>query len=88
MLLINKISLGDFLSYKEEHINCLIHNSNNGYISEIFVFIDGDSKDLPKHPKIKYFVKKYDEYQLLEISKKYTSRNKIIWSKKLVSMKI
>ena len=82
MLLINKISLGDFLSYKEEHINCLIHNSNNGYISEIFVFIDGDSKDLPKHPKIKYFVKKYEEYQLLEISKKYTSRNKIIWSKK------
>jgi GR25 family glycosyltransferase involved in LPS biosynthesis len=82
MLLINKISLGDFLSYKQEHINCLIHNSNNGYISEIFVFIDGETKDLPKHPKIKYFVKKYDEYQLLEISKKYTSQSKIIWSKK------
>lgn len=82
MLLINKISFGDFLSYKQEHINCLIHNSNNGYISEIFVFIDGDNKDLPKHPKIKYFVKKYDEYQLLEISKKYTSQSKIIWSKK------
>lgn len=82
MLLINKISLGDFLSYKEEHINCLIHNSNNGYISEIFVFIDGNNKDLPVHPKIKYFVKKYDDFQIIEISKKYTTRNKIIWSKK------
>ena len=83
MLLINKISLGDFINYKEEHINCLTHNSNNGYISEIFVFIDGNHKDLPKHPKIKYFTKKQiDEYQILDISKKYTTREKIIWSKK------
>lgn len=83
MLLINKISIGDFINYKDEHINCLTHNSNNGYISEIFIFIDGDHKELPRHPKIKYFTKKHiDEYQILELSKKYTSRNKIIWSKK------
>ena len=70
MLLIQKISLSDFLNYKEEYVNCLISNSNNDYITEIFVFMDGVNPDLPKSNKIKYFVRKsHNDNELIEYSK-------------------
>ena len=83
MLLVNKISLEDFINYKQEHLNCLDHNLNNPYISEIFIFIDGGHKELPKHPKIRYFTQKYnEESQLLVLSQKLSMSKKIIWVKK------
>lgn len=81
MLLISKILLSDFLSYNKDYIECLNHNVNNNYISEIFVFIDDIDKQLPKHKKIKYFKSKnLTDLDIIEYSKRQSNQNKIIWT--------
>jgi len=80
MLLITKISLGNFLSYKNEYINCLLHNANNDCLSNIFVFIDGHDKDFPKHNKIKYqFKRNSNDYNLIDFCRRQSQDYKIIW---------
>ena len=80
MILITKISLGNFISYKNEYINCLLHNANNDCLSNIFVFIDGYDKDFPKHNKIKYqFKRNSNDYNLIDFCRKQSQDYKIIW---------
>lgn len=82
MLLVTKISLGEFLNYKEEYNKCLTHNVNNKYISNIFVFINGHNNDFPKHKKINYFFKKeFEQNSIIEFCKKKSTEDKIIFCK-------
>lgn len=80
MLMIKKISLSDFLNYKEEYTKCLKHNADIDLISQIFIFIDAECKDLPIHNKIKYFTKReIRDFDILELSKRISNEEKIVW---------
>lgn len=85
MLLINKVKINELNSYREEYLNCLKHNISNSIITKIIIWVDDPDHNIPKlSSKVDVFFKKDQSiFNSIEVSKKLTPEEIIIFSHSL-----
>lgn len=82
MLLINKVKINELNTYREEYLDCLKHNISNSIITKIIIWVDDPDHNIPKlSNKVDVFFKKDQSiFNAIEVSKKLTPEEVIIFS--------
>jgi predicted GH43/DUF377 family glycosyl hydrolase/GTP:adenosylcobinamide-phosphate guanylyltransferase len=82
MLLINKVKINELNTYREEYLDCLKHNISNSIITKIIIWVDDPDHNIPKlSNKVDVFFKKDQSiFNAIEVSKKLTPEEIIIFS--------